>query len=104
MWFQILLLIIAMMPYLRYLILANHSFRHYMFTYRLQIITIIAVVWAIYKGLIPIKKYILICIDKIKMYRYNKTKKQMKGMKKMNKQKFLNKEKGITLVALVILL
>ena len=51
MWFQILLLIIATMPYIRYLILANHSFRHAMFTYRLQIITIIAVLWAIYWGI-----------------------------------------------------
>lgn len=51
MWFQVLMIIIAVMPYARYLILANHSFRHSMFTYRLQMITFIAIAWAIYKGI-----------------------------------------------------
>ena len=41
-WFSLLMLIIGIMPYVRYLILANHSFRHAFFTYRSQIISIIA--------------------------------------------------------------
>ena len=40
--FSLLMLIIAIIPYARYLILANHSFKHYFFTFREQIITIIA--------------------------------------------------------------
>ena len=40
--FSLLVLIIAIIPYARYLILANHSYKHYFFTFREQIITIIA--------------------------------------------------------------
>lgn len=50
MWFQLLLLLIAIMPYARYLILANHSYMHFMFTFRLQFITIIALLWIIIKS------------------------------------------------------
>ncbi len=42
-WFSGLMLTIAIVPYIRYLVLANHSFKHYFFTYRNQIITIIAI-------------------------------------------------------------
>ncbi|MCR5147954.1 MAG: hypothetical protein K6C35_03195 [Eubacterium sp.] len=35
-------LIIAVIPYIRYVVLHNHSFLHYFFTYRAQIITILA--------------------------------------------------------------
>lgn len=49
--FTILLLIIAITPYLRYIILANHSYRHYIFTFRTQIITIIAFGWIILQNL-----------------------------------------------------
>ena len=42
-WFSGLLLIIAIIPYVRYLVLANHSFRHAFFTFRIQIITIMAI-------------------------------------------------------------
>ena len=41
--FYIVLLIIALMPYLRYLVLANHSYRHCFFTFRDQIISIICI-------------------------------------------------------------
>jgi len=41
-WFSFLMLIIGIVPYIRYLILANHSYRHSFFTFREQIITIIA--------------------------------------------------------------
>lgn len=62
-WFPILLLIIALTPYLRYLILANHSFFHSFFTFRSQIISIIAIGWALtelltFKNIIAIKEKI----------------------------------------------
>ena len=40
--FSVLMIFIAIIPYIRYLALANHSYKHYFFTYREQIITIIA--------------------------------------------------------------
>ena len=43
-WYSLILLFIALAPYVRYLILANHSFRHFFFTYRAQSITIIAII------------------------------------------------------------
>ena len=46
-WFSGLLLIISIIPYIRYLILASHSFSHYFFTFRAQIVTIIGIVLAI---------------------------------------------------------
>lgn len=38
---------IGIMPYIRYLILANHSYRHVMFTFRDQIITIMVLIYII---------------------------------------------------------
>lgn len=35
--------IISLLPYIRYIILANHSYKHYFFTFRCQIITIMAI-------------------------------------------------------------
>ena len=46
-WFVGLLVLIAMAPYLRYLVLANHSYRHAFFTFREQIISCIAIIGAI---------------------------------------------------------
>lgn len=46
-WFPALLIIIALIPYIRYLILADHSYRHYFFTFRLQMISIIALILAV---------------------------------------------------------
>jgi len=43
--YSLVMLFIGIMPYLRYLILANHSYRHAMFTYRDQIITIMAILF-----------------------------------------------------------
>lgn len=37
-------ILIAITPYIRYLILSNHSFLHYMFTFRDQLITIMALI------------------------------------------------------------
>ena len=45
--FAILLILIAITPYVRYLVIINHSFRHYFFTYRTQMITIIALLMLI---------------------------------------------------------
>lgn len=46
-WFAGILILIALTPYIRYLVLANHSYRHSMFMFREQIITVIAVLGAI---------------------------------------------------------
>ena len=46
-WFAGLLILVALMPYLRYLALANHSYRHAFFTFREQIISCIALIGAI---------------------------------------------------------
>ena len=45
--YLLILLVIALMPYIRYLILANHSYRHLMFTFRDQIITLIVLMYII---------------------------------------------------------
>ncbi len=45
--YYIFLLIISFMPYVRYLILANHSYKHLMFTFRDQIITLIVLIYII---------------------------------------------------------
>lgn len=44
-WFIGILLLISVIPYIRYLVLANHSYSHYFFTFRSQIITLIAVLY-----------------------------------------------------------
>ena len=41
-WLSLMILLIGITPYIRYLILANHSYRHSFFTFRDQMITIIA--------------------------------------------------------------
>ena len=41
--FALLMMLIAIIPYIRYLVLANHSYKHFFFTYREQIISIIAI-------------------------------------------------------------
>ena len=55
-WFSFILVLIALVPYLRYGILANHSYRHYFFTFRSQIITImcltIAIIYSIDKEIL----------------------------------------------------
>ena len=43
--FSILMLLIGAVPYARYIILANHSYRHVFFTFRCQIITIMALLF-----------------------------------------------------------
>lgn len=46
-WFSGLLLLIALIPYIRYAVFANHSGTHYFFTFRSQIISIMAIVLAV---------------------------------------------------------
>lgn len=46
-WFSFILLLISLLPYIRYLVLANHSYLHSFFTFRSQIITIMAIILAI---------------------------------------------------------
>lgn len=43
--YLLILFVIALVPYARYLILANHSYRHIMFTFRDQIITLIVLIY-----------------------------------------------------------
>ena len=47
-WKSAILFIIAIIPYIRYAILSNHSFWHSIFTFRTQKITIMAVILGIY--------------------------------------------------------
>lgn len=49
-WLCGILLAFAITPYIRYLILANHSYRHAFFTFRTQIITIMALGMIIIDG------------------------------------------------------
>lgn len=91
MWFPALLLLVAITPYIRYFVLANHSYRHSMFTFRSQIITIIALGYAVIESL----NYRLI-LKKINLKGYNKSnQRKEKTMKE-------RKNTGITLIALVI--
>lgn len=46
-WFPTLLIMIAIVPYIRYVLLASHSFTHFFFTYRAQITSIMAISLAI---------------------------------------------------------
>jgi hypothetical protein len=41
-WFTKLLLLIGLLPYMRYSVLNNHSYLHYLFTYRAQLVTVMA--------------------------------------------------------------
>lgn len=52
-WLSALLLLIAVVPYVRYFILANHSYRHYFFTFRSQIITVMAFILAVIYSIDP---------------------------------------------------
>ena len=48
MWFSLLMIFIAATPYLRYTILSNHSYEHDFFTFRIQLISIISIILAMY--------------------------------------------------------
>lgn len=44
-----ILMVIALLPYIRFLALSNHSFIHYFFTYRAQMVTVMVVLYMIYE-------------------------------------------------------
>lgn len=46
-WFSVILLLISIIPYIRYAFLASHSYTHFFFTYRSQIVTVMGVILAI---------------------------------------------------------
>lgn len=45
----LLCLLLGMVPYLRYIVLENHSYNHYFFTYRAQLVTVIALLYVTYE-------------------------------------------------------
>ncbi|WP_019228676.1 hypothetical protein [Sedimentibacter sp. B4] len=60
-WFLKLLLLIGLIPYVRYVVLSNHSYLHYFFTYRAQLVSVIAVSY-----------YFLFCLDKTLTFKFLK--------------------------------
>ena len=49
--------LLAAVPYVRYMVLSNHAFIHYFFTYRAQLVTITAVLYLVWEyGLTNIRK------------------------------------------------
>lgn len=50
-YFSNLMFLIAVIPYLRYIVLSNHSYIHYFFTYRAQVITILCLCLALMYGI-----------------------------------------------------
>lgn len=47
------LLVLALVPYVRFLMLSNHAFRHYFFTYRTQIITVFVFLLFVAMDIVP---------------------------------------------------
>ena len=47
------LLVLALVPYVRFLVLSNHAFRHYFFTYRTQIITVFVFLLFVAMDIVP---------------------------------------------------
>lgn len=66
MWFSIVLLTIGIMPYIRYELLLNHSYKHRFFTFRNQLITIICLTMIIIDSYKARKKWIVNLEEKIK--------------------------------------
>ena len=60
-WFLKLLLLIVLIPYVRYIMLSNHSYLHYFFTYRAQLVSVMAVSY-----------YFLFCLDKKLIFKFLK--------------------------------
>ncbi len=69
---SLILLVIAIMPYIRYLVLANHSYRHSFFTFRSQMISIMALTYFILDN----------CRLKDKIKKLTNTQINIKGKKK----------------------
>lgn len=76
-WFIGLLMLIGIVPYIRYIALSNHSYLHYFFTYRAQLVTvtvlIYAFIWSLDKKLINKRlKEIKSLLDMPKLKNYKK--------------------------------
>ncbi|MGB4660068.1 MAG: hypothetical protein WBI07_12870 [Mobilitalea sp.] len=67
-WFSYLLMLIGCIPYVRYLVLSNHSYLHYFFTYRAQLVTVTVFLYVVF-----------INTDKDLIYKDIKRIKQWKG-------------------------
>ena len=52
----VLLAVVALVPYVRFLVLSNHSFIHYFFTYRAQLVTVMVLLYLVYETTILSKK------------------------------------------------
>ncbi|PHV72215.1 hypothetical protein CS063_01700 [Sporanaerobium hydrogeniformans] len=50
-WFLYLMMLIGLVPYIRYSVLSNHSYLHYFFTYRAQIVTVTVLLYAVLSSL-----------------------------------------------------
>ncbi len=53
------LIAVSIIPYIRFLFLSNHSYIHYFFTYRAQMVTVLVILYIIYDNLVlsePVKK------------------------------------------------
>lgn len=60
-WFSVILLIMASIPYIRYEALLNHAYMHNFFTFRAQLVTIVAIIYIIINSFKARRKW----IDKI---------------------------------------
>ncbi len=47
------MLLLALLPYARYLVLSNHAYLHYFFTYRAQLITVFAMLYLLLTNTVP---------------------------------------------------
>lgn len=52
----VLLAVVALVPYVRFLVLSNHTFIHYFFTYRAQLVTVMVLFYLVYETTILSKK------------------------------------------------
>ena len=50
-WLLKLLMLIGIIPYIRYIVLSNHSYLHYFFTYRAQLVTITVLFYVIFMSI-----------------------------------------------------
>ena len=50
-WFIHLMMLIGLVPYIRYIVLSNHAYLHYFFTYRAQIVTVMVLLYTMLTSL-----------------------------------------------------
>jgi hypothetical protein len=51
-WFLKLLILVAAVPYIRYVVISSHSYLHYFFTYRAQLVTVCVLVYILITSLL----------------------------------------------------